>query len=366
MSEKSFVLAIDQGTTSTRAILFDRRGARSRDRASAAHADLSRAGTGRARSRGDLAVGAARRPAGARARSDVNSIAAIGITNQRETTVVWERATGKPLANAIVWQDRRTAPLCAELAQEGWGAHVAEATGLVIDPYFSATKLAWLLRDCAGPRCASAGRGGVLRHDRQLPAVQAHRRQAACDRRDQRRAHHALRHSVRALGRPAARTAFGAARHAAGGARQPERFRSRAAGAFRRRDSDQRAWSAISRRLPTARPASRPAWSRRPSAPAASCSPIPARRKWPRPPACSRPSSISSTASALTRWKARSSWPARRCNGCGTISASSPPPQKARPWRERQTRTRASISFPPFRDWARRSGMRARAPPFSD
>ena len=61
--------------------------------------------------------------------------------------MVWERATGKPLANAIVWQDRRTAELCAELAHEGWGAHVAEATGLVIDPYFSATKLAWLLRN---------------------------------------------------------------------------------------------------------------------------------------------------------------------------------------------------------------------------
>jgi glycerol kinase len=73
------------------------------------------------------------------------SVVAIGITNQRETTVVWERATGKPLANAIVWQDRRTADLCAELVQEGWGAHVAEVTGLVIDPYFSATKLAWLL-----------------------------------------------------------------------------------------------------------------------------------------------------------------------------------------------------------------------------
>ena len=63
---------------------------------------------------------------------------------------MWERATGKPLANAIVWQDRRTADLCAELAQEGWGAHVAEATGLVIDPYFSATKLAWLLTNVPG------------------------------------------------------------------------------------------------------------------------------------------------------------------------------------------------------------------------
>ncbi len=78
------------------------------------------------------------------------SIAAIGITNQRETTLVWERATGKPLANAIVWQDRRTAKLCQALSEEGWSDHVAEATGLVIDPYFSATKLAWLLANVPG------------------------------------------------------------------------------------------------------------------------------------------------------------------------------------------------------------------------
>ena len=88
-------------------------------------------------------------------------VAAIGITNQRETTVVWERATGKPLANAIVWQDRRTAELCAELAQEGWGAHVAETTGLVIDPYFSATKLAWLLADMCRVSRRARGQGEV-------------------------------------------------------------------------------------------------------------------------------------------------------------------------------------------------------------
>jgi glycerol kinase len=84
----------------------------------------------------------------AEVRSD--AVVAIGITNQRETTVVWERATGKLLANAIVWQDRRTAPLCADLTREGWGAHVTEVTGLIIDPYFSATKLAWLLRHVPG------------------------------------------------------------------------------------------------------------------------------------------------------------------------------------------------------------------------
>ena len=144
-----FVLAIDQGTTSTRAILFDREG---RARASA-QIPLTQVYPAPGQVEHDpeeiwrhvLHVGR-EVLSGARA----NSIAAIGITNQRETTVVWERTTGKPLANAIVWQDRRTAPLCAELTQEGWGAHVAETTGLVIDPYFSATKLAWLLANVPG------------------------------------------------------------------------------------------------------------------------------------------------------------------------------------------------------------------------
>jgi glycerol kinase len=149
MSQGAYVLAIDQGTTSTRAILFDAKG-----RAFAtAQLPLTQLYPAPGRVEHDpeeiwrsvLQVGrAVLREVGTR------SVVAIGITNQRETTVVWERATGKPLANAIVWQDRRTADLCAELAQEGWGAHVAEVTGLVIDPYFSATKLAWLLTNVPG------------------------------------------------------------------------------------------------------------------------------------------------------------------------------------------------------------------------
>jgi glycerol kinase len=82
---------------------------------------------------------------------------AIGITNQRETVVVWDRATGAPVAQAIVWQDRRTAERCAELRAEGREAMVAERAGLVLDPYFSATKLEWLLRDGGLRRRAEAG-----------------------------------------------------------------------------------------------------------------------------------------------------------------------------------------------------------------
>ncbi len=82
----------------------------------------------------------------------VDKISAIGITNQRETTVVWDRATGKPIYNAIVWQDRRTAPLCETLRAEGYGALISNHTGLLLDPYFSATKLAWILDNVPGAR----------------------------------------------------------------------------------------------------------------------------------------------------------------------------------------------------------------------
>jgi len=80
------------------------------------------------------------------------SIAAIGITNQRETTLLWERATGKPVHRAIVWQDRRTADRCAKLEAAGHGPHVRATTGLVLDPYFSGTKIGWLLDNVAGAR----------------------------------------------------------------------------------------------------------------------------------------------------------------------------------------------------------------------
>ncbi|MFO7478999.1 MAG: glycerol kinase GlpK [Methyloceanibacter sp.] len=151
MSRADYVLAIDQGTTSTRAMLFDREGmARA-----TAQVPLKQVYPAPGLVEHDaeeiwrsvLEVGRA-----VLAEAGAQPIAALGITNQRETTVVWERETGKPLANAIVWQDRRTAELCAELVREGWEAHVAETTGLVIDPYFSATKLAWLLDNVPGLR----------------------------------------------------------------------------------------------------------------------------------------------------------------------------------------------------------------------
>ena len=90
---------------------------------------------------------------------DARRIAAIGITNQRETTLVWDRADGRPVGNAIVWQDRRTAPMCAELKAAGHESALRARTGLVLDPYFSATKIRWMLENVSGLRArAEAGK----------------------------------------------------------------------------------------------------------------------------------------------------------------------------------------------------------------
>src|SRR5688500_4541809 len=159
MSEP-LILVLDEGTTSTRAMLFtaagEPRGVAQReltqhypqhgwvehdaaeiwDKTLACAAEMV-----------ELAGGAWR-------------IAAIGITNQRETVVAWDRTTGEPLARALVWQDRRTADLCAALREGGHEDAVREATGLLLDPYFSATKMRWLLDH--EPAVAEAARSGRL------------------------------------------------------------------------------------------------------------------------------------------------------------------------------------------------------------
>jgi glycerol kinase len=155
------ILAIDQGTTSTRAILFDAEG-----RAlAAAQQELPQIYPADGWVEHDpeeiwRATLAVCRGALARAGLAARDVAAIGITNQRETTVLWDRATGRPLYNAIVWQDRRGAPLCRRLEAAGLGPLVQARTGLLIDSYFSATKIAWILENVAGARDA-ARRGEV-------------------------------------------------------------------------------------------------------------------------------------------------------------------------------------------------------------
>jgi glycerol kinase len=149
------ILVIDQGTTSTRSIVFDE---------SAAPVASAQQEFGQVYPRPgwvehdpeeiwSTVLSTAREVL-----KRAGDVAAIGITNQRETTVAWDRRTGRAIHNAIVWQDRRTAPLCEKLEQTGHGVLVTARTGLRLDPYFSATKIAWLLDNVAGARAdAEAG-----------------------------------------------------------------------------------------------------------------------------------------------------------------------------------------------------------------
>jgi glycerol kinase len=154
-----YVLALDQGTTSSRAIVFDEEG---------------RAVTTAQREFGQIfpqpgwvehdpkEIFSSQRETARQAVSQsgisLKDVMAVGIANQRETTILWNRQTGEPIANAIVWQDRRTAAQCAELKKAGAESLVRSRTGLVIDPYFSGTKIAWLLDNVPGARaCAERG-----------------------------------------------------------------------------------------------------------------------------------------------------------------------------------------------------------------
>jgi glycerol kinase len=156
---KQYILALDQGTTSSRAILFDHDGrlCGSAQREFPQHFPRPGWVEHDAADIWDSQLGCARqvlREAGVAAAQ----VAGIGIANQRETTVVWDRATGEPIAPAIVWQDRRTADACERLRAQGHAGLIQDLTGLELDAYFSATKLAWLLDHVAGAR-ARAGRG---------------------------------------------------------------------------------------------------------------------------------------------------------------------------------------------------------------
>lgn len=162
MKKKKYVLALDQGTTSSRAIIFDEQGeivAKAQNEFTQYYPSdgwvehdpneilLSQIGA---------ILGVLRKNS-----VDAADIAAVGITNQRETTVVWDKKTGKPVYNAIVWQCRRTAPICEELEARGLSDYIKEKTGLLIDAYFSGTKIKWILDNVEGAR-ARAERGELL------------------------------------------------------------------------------------------------------------------------------------------------------------------------------------------------------------
>ena len=202
MSDRPYVLALDQGTTSSRCILFDRQ---------------------------QNIVGLAQREFGqhypkpgwvehdpmeiyssqysvltevlAQSGVDPAQVAAIGITNQRETTIVWDRETGRPVYNAIVWQCRRTAALCEELkADDELTSYIREHTGLLPDAYFSATKLKWVLDHVEGARERARRGGAALWNGGLLAYLEAHRRPGPRHRLYQRQPYHALRHPAPVLG----------------------------------------------------------------------------------------------------------------------------------------------------------------------
>jgi len=156
------VLALDQGTTSSRAVLFNRDGKPVRQESQEFEQRYPRPGEVEHdpediwRTQLDCA-----RRVMERHGLSADDIAAIGITNQRETSIVWDKVTGAPVHNAIVWQDRRTAPFCDRLRRDGWVDRVRDKTGLVIDAYFSATKLRWILDHVEGAR-QKAQRGDLL------------------------------------------------------------------------------------------------------------------------------------------------------------------------------------------------------------
>ncbi|MDN5869714.1 MAG: glycerol kinase GlpK [Nitrococcus sp.] len=153
MAKREAILAVDQGTTSSRAIVFDTAG----HMVAVAQQEFPQLypRTGWVEQRPEdiwQSTLAVCREALARARATGAEILTMGITNQRETTLVWDRQSGEPVYNAIVWQDRRTAEHCARLSAQGYEAEVTARTGLLLDPYFAATKLAWILSNVEGAR----------------------------------------------------------------------------------------------------------------------------------------------------------------------------------------------------------------------
>lgn len=150
---KKYILALDQGTTSSRAIIFDKEfniiGVEQTETSNIFPAPGKVEQDATEIRETQLFVA---RKLIARLGIKASDISGIGITNQRETTIVWEKASGKPIYNAIIWQDKRTAAFCEELRKSDFGTYINNATGLIVDSYFSATKIQWILNNVPGAR----------------------------------------------------------------------------------------------------------------------------------------------------------------------------------------------------------------------
>lgn len=159
---KKYVIALDEGTTSARAIIFDK----NCKAVSVSQHEFTQIYPNPGWVEHDAMEIYANQYSAlceciAKSNIDIDEIAGIGITNQRETTVVWDKNTGRPIYNAIVWQCRRTADICEKLKSDGWGEYIKETTGLIVDAYFSATKIKWILDNVEGAK-AKAENGELL------------------------------------------------------------------------------------------------------------------------------------------------------------------------------------------------------------
>lgn len=196
----NYIMALDAGTTSNRCILFNKAG----EMCSVAQKEFTQYFPKPGWVEHDaneiwttqLGVAlSAMNQIGASA----SDIAAIGITNQRETTIVWDRETGEPVYHAIVWQCRRTSAYCDELKARGLTETFRAKTGLVIDAYFSATKLKWIWTTCPA-RGKGRGRAAAVRHGGDLAHLEADLRPGPCDRLHQRQPHDAVQHPHAGVG----------------------------------------------------------------------------------------------------------------------------------------------------------------------
>ena len=186
-----YVMALDAGTTSNRCILFNKKG----EICSVTQREFTQYFPKPGWVEHDPeAIWETERHAAATAVAEAGvPIAAIGITNQRETTIVWEKATGNPIYNAIVWQCRRTAEICDSIASDEVCEEITEKTGLKLDAYFSGTKIKWILDNVPGTRERGAGRA-AFRHGGNMAHLEADQGRGSCDGLFQRLPNHAVQH----------------------------------------------------------------------------------------------------------------------------------------------------------------------------
>ena len=193
-----YIMALDQGTTSSRAIIFDKEGRI----CSVKQKEFTQHFPNNGWVEHDpMEIWATQMSVMMEARETMGirteDIAAIGITNQRETTIVWDRKTGNPVYHAIVWQCRRTADRIEQLKAEGYDKVIREKTGLIVDPYFSATKIEWILDNVPGAR--ERAEAGELMFGT-VAYIQAHRRKSPCNGLHERIAYYAIQHSYTGVG----------------------------------------------------------------------------------------------------------------------------------------------------------------------